>query len=40
MDYDVSSLKVLIPFGNGIVHSIGFLFWGTPFPLCFSECVG
>ena len=39
VDYDIGSLEVVIPFGYSIIYYIGFLFWGSAFPLCFSESV-
>ena len=37
--YDVSSLEIIIPFGNGIIYSLSFLLSGAPFSLCFQKGV-
>ena len=34
-----SSLEIVITFYNCIIHSVGFLFCGTPFSLCIHEGV-
>ena len=36
-DYDVCSLEVIIPFCNGIINSISFLFSHAPFSLSFQK---
>ena len=36
-DYDVCSLEIIIPFCNGIINSIRFLFSHAPFSLCFQK---
>ena len=38
-NYDVSTLSVVVPFGDGVVYTIGLLFSGTTFPLDFCESV-
>ena len=37
--YYFSSLKVIIPFCDCVIYTIGFLFCSAPFPLSFSECM-
>ena len=36
-NYDFSSLKVIVPFHDCIIYTLGLLFSGAPFPLCVSE---
>ena len=38
VDYGIGSLEVVIPFGNSMIYSVGFLFWGAPLP-CVSVKV-
>ena len=37
--YYFTSLKVVIPFCDCVIYTVGFLFCGAPFPLCVRESV-
>ena len=39
LHYDIGSLEIIIPLGNGIINSVSFLFSGAPFSLCFQKSM-